>query len=86
MSKPTDTLAFPICAGQQVYAHGMMLRDWFAGQALAELRAAVRFLERVKFAETDEQRSIRANAWNRLEAAARRVVEIITPPAEGSET
>lgn len=27
--------AFPITAGQQVYAQGMTLRDWFAGQALA---------------------------------------------------
>lgn len=27
--------AFPVTAGQTVYAHGMALRDWFAGQALA---------------------------------------------------
>lgn len=27
--------AFPVTAGQQVYATGMSLRDWFAGQALA---------------------------------------------------
>lgn len=27
--------AFPVTAGQQVYANGMTLRDWFAGQALA---------------------------------------------------
>lgn len=26
--------AFPVVAGQQVYSHGMTLRDWFAGQAL----------------------------------------------------
>ena len=26
--------AFPITAGNQVYAHGMSLRDWFASQAL----------------------------------------------------
>ena len=26
--------AFPITAGQQVYATGATLRDWFAGQAL----------------------------------------------------
>lgn len=29
-----DAPAFPVCAGQQVYATGMTLRDWFAGQAL----------------------------------------------------
>lgn len=27
--------AFPVTAGQNVYATGMSLRDWFAGQALA---------------------------------------------------
>lgn len=27
--------AFPITAGNAVYGHGMTLRDWFAGQALA---------------------------------------------------
>jgi hypothetical protein len=32
-----DTPAFPVTAGQQVYATGMTLRDWFAGQALAGL-------------------------------------------------
>ena len=26
--------AFPITAGQQVYANGLTMRDWFAGQAL----------------------------------------------------
>lgn len=30
-----DAPAFPVTAGQQVYSHGMMLRDWFAGQAIA---------------------------------------------------
>ena len=30
-----DAPAFPVTAGQQVYTHGMTLRDWFAGQALA---------------------------------------------------
>lgn len=32
-----DVPAFPVTAGQQVYATGMSLRDWFAGQALAGL-------------------------------------------------
>ena len=27
--------AFPVTAGNAVYSHGMWLRDWFAGQALA---------------------------------------------------
>lgn len=27
--------AFPVTAGQQVYATGMTLRDWFAGQAIS---------------------------------------------------
>jgi hypothetical protein len=31
--------AFPITAGQQVYAQGMTLRDWFAGQAMAGMLA-----------------------------------------------
>lgn len=30
-----DAPAFPVTAGQQVYSHGMTLRDWFAGQAIA---------------------------------------------------
>lgn len=30
--------AFPTTAGQVVYSHGMTLRDWFAGQALANSR------------------------------------------------
>jgi hypothetical protein len=30
-----DAPAFPVTAGQQVYATGMTLRDWFAGQAMA---------------------------------------------------
>ena len=40
MTKPYDGgPAFPTAAGQTVYSHGMMLRDWFAGQALAGLMA-----------------------------------------------
>lgn len=35
MSKNNGGPAFPITAGQQVYAQGMTLRDWFAGQALS---------------------------------------------------
>ena len=31
--------AFPVTAGQQVYATGMTLRDWFAGQALVGICA-----------------------------------------------
>lgn len=34
-TKNTGGPAFPVTAGQSVYAHGMTLRDWFAGQALA---------------------------------------------------
>ena len=34
-NKDGDYPAFPITAGNQVYAQGMSLRDWFAGQALA---------------------------------------------------
>lgn len=38
MTKPYDGgPAFPTTAGQVVYSHGMTLRDWFAGQALAGL-------------------------------------------------
>ncbi len=35
MSKNDGEPAFPITAGQQVYAQGITMRDWFAGQALA---------------------------------------------------
>lgn len=36
MTKPYDGgPAFPTVAGQTVYSHGMTLRDWFAGQAMA---------------------------------------------------
>ena len=31
--------AFPITAGNAVYGHGMTMRDWFAGQALAGIMA-----------------------------------------------
>lgn len=31
--------AFPVTAGQQVYAAGMTLRDWFAGKALVGICA-----------------------------------------------
>lgn len=30
-----DAPAFPVAAGQRLYSHGMTLRDWFAGQAIA---------------------------------------------------
>ena len=39
MTKNNGAPAFPVTAGQTVYSHGMMLRDWFAGQALAGLLA-----------------------------------------------
>lgn len=35
MEDRNDAPAFPVTAGNQVYATGMTLRDWFAGQALA---------------------------------------------------
>ena len=38
MSAPRkDEPAFPTTAGQTVYSYGMTLRDWFAGQALANM-------------------------------------------------
>jgi hypothetical protein len=36
---PDGGPAFPITAGNNVYATGMFLRDWFAGQAMAGLMA-----------------------------------------------
>lgn len=33
--------AFPVTAGQQVYATGMTLRDWFAGQAPVTFEVAM---------------------------------------------
>ena len=38
-NKDGDHPAFPIAAGNQVYAQGISLRDWFAGQALAGMTA-----------------------------------------------
>lgn len=38
--KETGGMAFPNCAGNQIFAPGMTLRDYFAGQALAGLTAA----------------------------------------------
>lgn len=35
-----DDPAFPVTAGQQVYATGMSLRDYFAGQALEGMLAS----------------------------------------------
>lgn len=32
-----DAPAFPVTAGNHVYATGMTLRDWFAGQALTAI-------------------------------------------------
>lgn len=34
MQKENHFPAFPVTAGNQVYATGMTLRDWFAGQSL----------------------------------------------------
>lgn len=39
MSETKDAPAFPVVASHTVYTHGMTLRDWFAGQALAGLCA-----------------------------------------------
>lgn len=36
-----DAPAFPVTAGQQVYSHGMTLRDWFAGQAMIGLCSGI---------------------------------------------
>lgn len=38
MSEPENPYAFPTETGE-LYLHGMTLRDWFAGQALAGLIA-----------------------------------------------
>lgn len=43
-----DYPAFPVTAGQQVYASGMSLRDWFAGQVLAGMCAHPRGPSQVK--------------------------------------
>ncbi|WP_313349115.1 hypothetical protein [Paracoccus sp. (in: a-proteobacteria)] len=36
---PAYAPAFPVIAGQQVYATGLTKRDWFAGQALMGILA-----------------------------------------------
>lgn len=43
MSDEIDVVftAFPVTAGQHVYAAGMSLRDWFAGQAMAALYSTI---------------------------------------------
>jgi hypothetical protein len=40
MTKDNGGPAFPTTAGQVVYSHGMSMRDWFAGQALAGAMAS----------------------------------------------
>lgn len=37
MSDRQNPPAFPVVASHQVYSHGMMLRDYFAAQALASV-------------------------------------------------
>ena len=37
MADKQNPPAFPVIAGQQVYSHGMTLRDYFAAQALASV-------------------------------------------------
>lgn len=37
MADKQNPPAFQVIAGQQVYTHGMTLRDYFAGQALASI-------------------------------------------------
>jgi len=39
--KPNGGSAFPVAAGKQLYSDGMTLRDYFAGQALAGMVAAL---------------------------------------------
>lgn len=40
MSAPENPLAFPVSSIDGFTQHGMTLRDWFAGQALAGICAA----------------------------------------------
>lgn len=37
MADKENPPAFPVIAGQQVYTHGMTMRDYFAAQALASV-------------------------------------------------
>lgn len=37
MADKENPPAFPVIAGQQVYTHGMTMRDYFAAQALASI-------------------------------------------------
>lgn len=46
---------------------------------LAELRNALDFLDRVRKATLDEQIAVGTDHWERLEAAARRIVEHYYP-------
>ena len=48
-----DKPAFPITAGNQVYAQGMTLRQWYAGQALAGV-ISVCIGDMIEFGETAE--------------------------------
>lgn len=52
---------------------------------MTELRDAVRFLDRVKAACTDEQIAVGTDAWFRLEDAARKLIEVMSPAAKGTE-
>lgn len=39
MEDRNDAPAFPVTAGNQVYATGLTLRDWFAGHVVANMFA-----------------------------------------------
>lgn len=41
MEDRNDAPAFPVTAGNQVYATGLTLRDWFAGNIVANMFAYV---------------------------------------------
>lgn len=59
--------AFPVIAGQQVYATGMTLRDWFAGQFLSGAATDNGPLER---ADGESIESARARYWAGVAAVA----------------
>ena len=65
MSTPDRNPAFPVVAQHEVWATGMTLRDWFAGQALISLignrhhAGSFKFMSELCYAVADEMLAAR---------------------------
>lgn len=62
-----DYPAFPITAGNQVYAQGMSLRDWFAGQSPVTFDVVIRVYGGEPHLTTDADRAAFFAVWTMLQ-------------------